>query len=68
MKVKYDIKSNILYLKFSESKPVDSEMINDDVIIHLDEKGNVVGIEIWRARELILPQFLSLIKQVKSIT
>ncbi len=54
-------------MRFSESKPVDSEMIDDDVIIHLDEKGSVVGIEIWRARELILPQFL-MIKQVKSLT
>jgi uncharacterized protein YuzE len=67
MKVKYDVKSDILYLKVSESKPVDSEMVNDDVIIHLDEKGNIVGIEIWRARELILPQFLSLIKSVRSV-
>jgi len=67
MKVKYDIKSDILYLKVSESKPVDSEMVNDDVIVHLDEKGNIVGIEIWRARELILPQFLSLIKSVRSV-
>ncbi len=67
MRVKYDIRPDILYLRFSESKPVDSEMIDDGVIIHLDEKGSVVGIEIWRARELILPQFL-MIKQVKSLT
>ena len=67
MKVKYDIKSDILYLKISESKPVDSEMVNDDVVVHLDEKGNIVGVEIWRARELILPQFLNLIRQVKSV-
>ena len=32
MKVEYDIKFDILYLKISESKPVDSEMVNDDVI------------------------------------
>ncbi|WP_456327083.1 DUF2283 domain-containing protein [Archaeoglobus sp.] len=67
MKVKYDIKSDILYLKISESKPVDSEMVNDDVVVHLDEKGNIVGIEIWRVRELILPQFLNLIRHVKSV-
>ena len=67
MKVKYDIKSDILYLKVSESKPVDSEMVDDDVVIHLDEKGNIVGIEIWRARELILPQLLNLIRHVKSV-
>ena len=63
MKVKYDIKSDILYLKISESKPVDSEMVNDDVVVHLDEKGNIVGIEIWRA----IPQFLNLIRHAKSV-
>jgi len=67
MKVKYDVMSDILYLKTSESKPVDSDMINDDVVIHLDEKGNIVGIEIWRARELILPHFLDLMRRVKSL-
>ncbi len=67
MKVKYDVRSDILYLKISESKPVDSDMVNDDVVVHLDEKGSMVGIEIWRARELILPQFLDLIRHVKSV-
>ena len=67
MKVKYDMKFDILYSKISESKPVDSDMVNDDVVIHLDEKGNIVGIEIWRARELILPHFLNLIRHVKSV-
>ena len=67
MKVKYDIKSDILYLKISESKPIDSEMVDDDVIVHLDGKGGIVGIEIWRARELILPQFLDLIRHVRSV-
>lgn len=67
MKVKYDVKSDILYLKTSESKPVDSDMINDDVVVHLDEKGDIVGIEIWRARELILPHFLDLMRRVKSV-
>ena len=32
MNVKYDRKADILYLKFSDSKPVDSDMLNDDVI------------------------------------
>ena len=63
MKVKYDTKSDILYLKISKSKPVDSEMVNDDVVVHLDEKGNIVGIEIWRA----IPQFLNLIRHAKSV-
>ena len=67
MKAKYDIRSDILYLKISESEPVDSEMVDDDVIVHLDEKGSIVGIEIWRAREFILPCFLKLIRLARPL-
>jgi len=67
MEAKYDIRSDILYLKISESEPVDSEMVDDDVIVHLDEKGSIVGIEIWRARELILPCFLKLIRLARPL-
>ena len=41
-----------------DSKPVDSDMLNDDVIVSFDKDGEIVSIEIWRAKELILPVFL----------
>lgn len=39
MDVIYDRKADILYLKFSDSKPVDSDMLNDDVVVSFDENG-----------------------------
>jgi len=67
MKVYYDKEADILNLKFSDSKAVDSDMIDDDVVVSFDEKGNIVSIEIWRARELILPAFLQYLKEIKNI-
>jgi uncharacterized protein YuzE len=65
MIVRYDRNADILYLKFSNSKPVDSDMVDDDVVISLNEKGEIVDIEIWRAKELILPVFLQYLKEIK---
>ena len=65
MIVKYDKNTDILYLKFSNSKPVDSDMVDDDVVISLNERGEIVGMEIWRAKELILPVFLQYLKEIK---
>ncbi len=65
MNVKYDRKADILYLKFSDSKPVDSDMLNDDVIESFDKDEEIVSMEIWRAKELILPVFLEYLRTVK---
>ena len=65
MNVKYDRKADILYLKFSDSKPVDSDMLNDDVIVSFNKDGEIVSMEIWRAKELILPVFLEYLRAVK---
>ncbi|OYT34873.1 hypothetical protein B6U96_11865 [Archaeoglobales archaeon ex4484_92] len=62
MKVEYDKKADILYLKFSDSKPVDSDMLSDDVVISLDGNDNIVSMEIWRAKELILPVILDYLR------
>ncbi len=67
MRVEYDRRSDILYLKFSDSKPVDSDMLNDDVVVSLDENGNIVSMEIWRAKELVLPVFLQYLKELKEV-
>ncbi|MFO7966962.1 MAG: DUF2283 domain-containing protein [Archaeoglobaceae archaeon] len=60
-------KADILRLKFSDERSVDSEMVDDDVVAYYNENGQLVGFEVWRARELVLPQFLQLIKEVKGI-
>ncbi|WP_297506769.1 DUF2283 domain-containing protein [Thermococcus sp.] len=65
MKVEYRHGVDVLYVKVSDKKPVDADM-RGDVVIDLDEEGNVVGFEIWRARELILPEFMKFIERVKT--
>ncbi len=63
--VRYDPDVDILYIKLSDKKPVDADM-KGDVVIDLDEEGNVVGFEIWRAREILLPEFMKFIETVKA--
>lgn len=62
MNVEYDKKADILRLKFSDERSVDSEIVDDDVVAYYNEIGQLIGFEVWRARELVLPQFLQLLK------
>ena len=43
--IKYDKKSNILSIRMSKKKSVDSE-VKENVVIDYDEKGEIVNIEI----------------------
>ncbi|MDV3104816.1 DUF2283 domain-containing protein [Thermococcus waiotapuensis] len=63
--VRYDPDVDILYVKLSDKKPVDADM-RRDVVIDLDEEGSVVGFEIWRAREILLPEFMKFIERIKA--
>lgn len=60
-----DVDIDILYVQFSKKKPVDADM-KGDVVIDLDENGEVVSFEIWRAGELILPEFMKFIGKMKA--
>ena len=46
-KIKYDKESNILSIRLSEKKSVDSD-IKDNIVIDYDEKGEIVNIEIMK--------------------
>ncbi len=46
MKVKVDKKNDALYFRLDESKIVESEEIEDGIILDYDNNNNVVGIEI----------------------
>ena len=45
--IKYDKKSNILNIRFSKKKSVDSE-VKDNVVIDYDENGEIVNLEIMK--------------------
>jgi len=51
VRVEYDRESDILYIKFRDSKIVDTRMLSEDLYADLDEDGAFVGIEIWKASQ-----------------
>ena len=68
MKVQYDRESDILYLKFKDSKITQTQMLSEDAYIDLDEKGNLIGIEIWKASQnAILPISKDIAEKLKII-
>jgi len=46
-KIHYDKKSNILSIRLSRKKSVDSD-IKDNIVIDYDEKGEIVNIDIMK--------------------
>jgi len=46
MRVSFDEKADAIYIRFDESKIVESEEIKSGIIFDFDDKDRVVGIEI----------------------
>lgn len=61
MKISYDTKYDIVYIKFVEDSPkVITRQINEDISMDFDKKDKIVGLEILSASkyldlELVLP-------------
>ncbi len=53
MKVSYDPKHDVLYLKFSDAKIVDTVEVAEGILIDYGENGEIVGIEMINASALI---------------
>jgi len=51
MKVEYDQKADILYIKLKKAKIVDTRMLGEDVYVDIDKGNDFVGIEIWKASQ-----------------
>jgi len=65
-KVRYDQDADILYIKVKAGSIKDTIDVAEDVFVELDDKGKIAGIEVWRARELLLnPLAKHISKQVK---
>jgi len=68
VKVEYDRESDILYIKFRDSKVKETRMLSEDAYIDLDDEGNLVGIEIWRASEnAIIPISREITERIKPL-
>ncbi len=47
--IRYDPEADILLIKISDGNLHDEILLDNDVVIQLDDKGNVIGIEVWDA-------------------
>lgn len=47
--IKYDPKADILAMKIREGAVKDERLLDSDVVLGLDEKGELVAIEVWDA-------------------
>lgn len=59
MKIRYDEKSDAVYIKFKESKYFESDEVKDGVILDYDRKGKIIGIEILDASRYMMPADLA---------
>jgi len=58
MNTKYDKTADALYVKFKQGKIAKTLRLEDHLIIDLDSKSNILGIELLNARSQITPSFL----------
>ncbi|WP_297510654.1 DUF2283 domain-containing protein [Thermococcus sp.] len=49
MRISYDPKHDVMYIKFSDAKIVETIEVEEGVIIDYGENGEIVGIEIINA-------------------
>ncbi|MBI3023974.1 MAG: DUF2283 domain-containing protein [Thaumarchaeota archaeon] len=50
MRLSYDSKSDILYMHFKDGPAESVREVEDNVVVELDNKGEVMGIELWGIR------------------
>ena len=52
MIINYDSKTDLLYIRLDEKKhDLTNRRVNEDVVLDIDEKGKIVGIEIMSASQ-----------------
>jgi uncharacterized protein YuzE len=53
MKIKFDEQSDSIYIRFDESKIIESEEVRPGIIFDFNNQSQVVGIEVLRVQERI---------------
>jgi len=68
MKITYDKEADVLYIKFSDNKIIDSEEKERNVVVDFDKDDNIVGIEILyfvkKYKKEVFPVFKEIEKTV----
>jgi uncharacterized protein YuzE len=56
MHIKYNIETDIIYIRFSEGKVAESDEDKPGIILDYDEVGNILGIEVLEAsKKMVQP-------------
>ena len=66
---KFDTIPKLIYstILIKEGKVKDTEEIDDDLFVEYDEKGNIVGIEIWQAGKYVVSEILKSLESAKKV-
>jgi len=67
MKVRYDPEPDNLYIQIKEDKVKETVDLDDDIFADLNEKGEIVSIEIWQTRKYIFSELLKFLDRAKKI-
>ena len=67
MRIAYDPKYDVPYLKFGEAEKVLCREIDEDITLDLDAQGRLVGIEILSASEHINLSYLLPVEMTKEV-
>ncbi len=67
MKVRYDADADIIHIAISEEEVKDMDELGEDIFAEYNEKGEIIGIEIWQVRKNIIPEILKFIKSAKCV-
>lgn len=58
MNTKYDKTADALYMRFNKGKIVKTLCLNDRLIVDLDSKSNVLGVELLNAKSQLSSSFI----------
>ena len=53
MKIEYDKQADALYIRLTNTKPNGSVVVEEGIVVDLDKKGHLVGIEVLDASERV---------------
>ena len=67
MKVEYDPESDILYIRIKDGKIKETVDLDDDIFADLNDKGEILGIEIWQARKYLFSELLKFLNMAKNV-
>ena len=59
MKIRYDEKSDAVYIRLRDARYHESDEIRDGIVLDYDRKGKIIGIEILDASTHLLPDELA---------